>query len=73
MQYSENSGGEITVTVCILAALLKKKKSCSSVICVMFCCFGSDSATKIFNEIWLELVPEVKESAGEYSLLAYRA
>lgn len=42
-------------------------------ICVMFCCFGSDSATKIFNEIWLELVPEVKESAGEYSLLAYRA
>lgn len=52
---------------------VKKKKSCSSVICVMFCCFGSDSATKIFNEIWLELVPEVKESAGEYSLLAYRA
>lgn len=31
MQYSENSGGEITVTVCILAALFKKKKSCSSV------------------------------------------
>lgn len=58
-------GRNCTVTACILCALQKLLQCELHHVPLLW----SDSATKIFNEIWLEQVLELKEWACEYFLL----